>query len=73
MKLIVLLFASFAFRRTEGYSDGAPDFSCGDMQPSHGVPAKVSSPPYNLAASTNTYKPGDVINSKCSKLPTLQE
>lgn len=72
MKLTMLLFASFAFRRTVGYGNGAQDFSCGDMRPFHSEQPKVSLPPYILTASTNTYKLGDVINSKCSVLKSIE-
>ncbi|CAC5367225.1 unnamed protein product [Mytilus coruscus] len=58
----MFLLTSFVFRKIEGYSDGAQDFSCRDMRPSHGPPPKATLPPYNLTASNNTYKPGDVIN-----------
>lgn len=73
MQLIIFIFTCFVSRRIEGYSSGAPSTSCGDMLPSHNAPPKVTLPPYNLTVSTNTYKLGDVITSKCSMLHYLDE
>ena len=54
-----------------GYHNGAPDFACSTMLPSHsGATAQSSPPPYQITTSTMTYTPGQNISGIVFEMTT---
>uniref|UniRef100_A0A3Q1HPN6 Reelin domain-containing protein n=1 Tax=Anabas testudineus TaxID=64144 RepID=A0A3Q1HPN6_ANATE len=58
---------SVRLRESVCYPNGQVEASCASMMPQHNLfLPSTSSPPYNVSASSDTYRPGQVITGRCA-------